>query len=296
MKRTFLARAGASCGALVVVAALAVAAALPSLAVGTDDPAAKAAEPVSGAAVSTPYATITAGGGSCGLNVGLAFDGTRLLVSCNGDSRIDAVSPSTGALIQTYNPPGLSNLGALAWDGARSLLYGCSVDQDVMKIDLVANTSTKLFTSTGCFDGLAYDGSDDSFWTSDDASHTITHYTYTGSVISTHDFGSELGGPGNSGIAVGGPTLYLANNGGSQIYTSDKAFASVVLFATLATRLEDMECDNVTFASQNADVMWVIDAYDRTLSAFSIPVGSCGFGGAAPAAPEPIVIQPTFTG
>jgi hypothetical protein len=120
--------------------------------------------------------------------------------------------------------------------------------------------------------------------------------------MGSHNFGSELGGSGNSGIAVGGATLYLANNGGSQIYTSDTAFSSVVLFATLATRLEDMECDSTTFTGQASDAIWVIDAYDRTLSAFSIPVGTCGTGGVAPPsppsppAPEPVVIQPTFTG
>jgi LPXTG-motif cell wall-anchored protein len=94
--------------------------------------------------------------------------------------------------------------------------------------------------------------------------------------------GSDLGNTRNSGIAVGGSLLYLANDGGSQIYTAPKNFATPpALFATLATRLEDMECDNVTFSAQNKTVMWVIDAYDRHVNAFVIPNGSCSFGGGA---------------
>jgi hypothetical protein len=302
---------GRLAGLLTVVAvAMFVAAPFSGADTSTTDPASRDQQPVSGAAVSTPYTTVTAGGGSCSINVGLAFDGSRLLVSCEDDSRIDAVSATDGSLAQTYNVPGLSSLGALAWDGPRNVLYGCSNYNDVMKIDLVANTATKLFTSNGCFDGLAYDGTDDTFWASPDANSTITHYSYSGSVLGTHNFGSELGGSGNSGIAVGGATLYLANNGGSQIYTSDKSFTTVSLFATLSTRLEDMECDNVTFASASTTVMWVIDAYDRTVSGFEIPPGSCGFGGvaptpppttappttAAPAAAPATVLQPRFTG
>jgi hypothetical protein len=249
----------------------------------TNDPSSQN-PPVSGAAITPPYHTVTAGGGGCSVNVGLAFDGSRLLVSCESDSRIDAVSPTDGSLLHTYNIPGLSALGAMAWDGSRNVLYACSGEEDVMKVDLVAGTATKMFTSNGCFDGLAYDGSDNTFWASPDANQVITHYDYSGRVLSSHTFGSELGGSGNSGIAVGGSTLYLANDGGSQIYTSDKAFSSVTLFATLATRVEDMECDNVTFQSAGTTVMWVIDAYDRTVTAFSIPNGSCGFGGLPPSA------------
>ena len=50
-------------------------------------------------------------------------------------------------------------------------------------------------------------------------------------------------------------------------------------------RVEDLECDNVTFSSQGKQAMWVQDAYDRVLKAVEIEPNLCGFGGLPPAAP-----------
>ena len=236
-----------------------------------------------GAATGDTLRTISAdqSGTACvggGIGVGLAFNGTNLLVSCYFDSTVVAVSPANGAQMigGVHVIAGASSLGALAWDSGRNVLWACSGFSTIGTIDLSTNVFTAAFGSADCFDGLAYDASDDTLWASPDASMPINHYSVTGTLLGS--FTTSLGGYGNSGIAVGGALLYLANNGGSQIYTSDKAFSlPPVLFASFPARIEDLECDNVTFAPLGA--MWSKDAYDTTLNAFEIPAGSCSFGG-----------------
>jgi hypothetical protein len=220
------------------------------------------------------------GGDVFALGVGVAFDGTNLLLSCYNDSTVTAVSPANGAQVAVHVIAGASSLGALAWDNGRGLLWACSAFSDVGTIDLSTNAFTFKFTSAGCFDGLAYDGSDDSIWTSPDASSPVSHYTAAGAFIA--DFPVSLGGFGNSGIAVGGTLLYLANNGGQQIYQVDKSFSPApVLFAEFPRRIEDLECDNLTFAGGATPkaAIWSVDAYDNILNAWEIPNGACLFGG-----------------
>ena len=138
-------------------------------------------------------------------------------------------------------------------------------------------------------DGLGYDGADDTVWASADASNTLVHYSTAGAVLGT--FTVNLGGYGNSGIAVGGPELFLANNGGSQIYRSNKTLTSTTLFATFPVRLEDLECDDRTFSGQGVGAIWSIDAYDRDLRAWEVQAGVCGFGGVAvPVMPWPAML------
>jgi uncharacterized repeat protein (TIGR01451 family) len=211
------------------------------------------------------------------VGVGIAFDGTNLLVSCYNDSTVTAVSPVDGSQVAIHTIFGASSLGALAWDNGRGLLWACSNFDQIGTINLITDVFTPVFTG-GCFDGLAYDGSDDSIWASNDAAPTTEHYTIGGALLSSHAWGGSLGGCGNSGIAVGGPLLYLANDGCSQIYTSPKDFSSApAFFATFPRRLEDMECDNIDFPGFGA--MWSKDAYDNILNAWEIPDGSCIFGG-----------------
>ena len=212
-----------------------------------------------------------------GVGTGLAFDGTNLLLSCWDDGNIVAVSPVNGSHVATHAITGRTNFEALAWDNGRKLLWACTDQANVGTINLVANTFTPKFSTDGCTDGLAYDSSDDSIWASADAAGTVYH-SIAGAVIASYPV--NLGGSGNSGIAVGGPKLYLANDGGEQIYTVDKAFSSSpALFAEFPRRLEDLECDNVTFAAQGKGAIWSNDAYDNILNAWEIPAGSCTFGG-----------------
>ena len=161
-----------------------------------------------GAATGDTLRTISAdqSGTACvggGIGVGLAFDGTNLLVSCYFDSTVVAVSPVNGAQMigGVHAIVGASSLGALAWDSGRNVLWACSGFSTIGTIDLSTNVFTAAFGSADCFDGLAYDASDDTLWASPDASMPINHYSVTGTLLGS--FTTSLGGYGNSGIAVG---------------------------------------------------------------------------------------------
>lgn len=229
----------------------------------------------------------------CGINDGIAFDGRDLLVSCvdnhgDGHTLIDYIDPADGSLVNALTVPKHNGFAAIAYDAGRKKIWACdapngnSVDQaDIYLINPADGSSAKQFTvADSCWDGLAYDASDDSLYVSADQSYDVYHYTASGELI--HEYtrvGALLGQFGNSGIAVGGPNLYLSNADGNQIYTVPKDFSSSKLLATESLHLEDMECDSVTFAPK--DAIWVISAYDRTLNAYQIPSGSCGVGGQA---------------
>jgi len=245
-------------------------------------------------------------GNHAGIGVGIAFDGTNLLISCYTDNTVTKVSTLGVQIEPPHVIAGATFLGALAYNGANGDLYGCSDFNKVGKITLgpplsgtgtfamVFDTSTISFVpvggsgnGSGCFDGLAYDGTGTpSIWASGDVSPTTEHYTLLGGAIK--QFTNSLGScpsntfGGNSGIAVGGANLYLSNNGCSQIYTVNKTSYSSTLFASFPARIEDMECDSVTFAPAHGAI-WSIDAHDNILNAWEIAPGLCAFGGGAPA-------------
>lgn len=239
-------------------------------------------------------ASINGAGDHANVGTGIAFNGTNLLISCWGDSSVAEINPLTGAQVGSLHIiAGATSLGALAYDGLNSVLYGCSGGNTVGTIVLGGtNTFTPIFNTalvdftglgggfgSGCIDGLAYDGTGTpSLWASGDVSSTTEHYTLAGAPIMKFNNGLT---PGNSGIAVGGANLYLANNGSSQIYTVNKTFTSSTLFASFPARLEDLECDSVTFAGapKFKGAIWSIDAYDNRLNAWEIPLGLCAFGG-----------------
>jgi 3D (Asp-Asp-Asp) domain-containing protein len=216
---------------------------------------------------------------SCNINTGIAFDGTNLLITCWQHNVIDVVSPVDGSLVTTVTVPGYYGLMAVAWDAGRNKLWACAEHDKVLLVDTSNGSSTLMFSGNFCTDGLAYDGSDDTLWVSADVAGTVYHLQTDGTVISANAVTGLTGNCGNSGIAVGGTTLYLANNGCSEIYGVLKDFSSSTLFASFPARLEDLECDDVTFAAQGVGAIWSIDAYDRAINAWEIPAGLCGFGG-----------------
>ncbi len=227
-------------------------------------------------------AVVTAGIPTCGVGTGVAYDGVNLILSCWGSNVLQRVNAATHLNSGAVTISGTSDLRALAWDGLRNRLWACQGDSFVVLINVGTGSvdlSVPGFPVVGCTDGLAYDGSDDTLWASPDANPFDYHYTTTGLLLGSFSNSGLIGSCGNSGIAVGGPNLYLANNGCSQIYTVNKAFTTSTLFATFPARLEDLECDGSTFSPKGA--IWSIDAYDRTLNAWEIQSGLCTFGGIA---------------
>ena len=225
----------------------------------------------------TACVSIDAAGNHGNVGTGIAFDGTNLLMGC-WDSTITVLNPANGAQVSHYTVAGASTLGALAYDAGRNVIWGCSSYSSVGTIDPGTHVFTFKFSTPGCLDGLAYDAKDDTIWTSPDATGSVTHTKADGTHLSTTSIPIN-----NSGIAVGGSTLYLANDGGQQIYTSPKDFSTpLVLFASFPRRIEDMECDDVSFAAAGKGAIWSMDAYDNVLNAWEIPAGSCSFGGGAP--------------
>ncbi len=234
-------------------------------------------------------ATATAGIPACGTGIGtgIAYDGTNLILSCWGSNTLERVNATTHLNAGPVTISGASDLGALAWDQARNRLWACESDGTVILIDVagavVDNVTQPSFGTGGCVDGLAYDGSDDSLWVSADVASSTCHYKLNPpaapTLLGCPSNSGLIGSCGNSGIAVGGPNLYLANNGCSQIYTVDKTFSSSTLFASFPARLEDLECDGRTFSPMNKGAIWSIDAYDRTVNAWEIAPGLCAFGG-----------------
>ena len=232
-------------------------------------------------------AASTAGIPACtsGIGTGLAYDGTNLILSCWGSNvleRVNAATHLTGGPVTITGLPFGDDIRAIAWDATRSRLWACNGSSQVVLIDVSTGTvdnSIPSFPVAGCTDGLAYDGSDDTLWVSPDAYPTTYHYSVVGGLLGSFSNVGLIGSCGNSGIAVGGPNLYLANNGCSQIYTVAKDFTSSTLFASFPARLEDLECDGNTFAPLGA--IWSIDAYDRTVNAWEIAPGLCTFGGLA---------------
>jgi hypothetical protein len=245
----------------------------------TVGPAAKAAD-------GTILRTITAQNYSCSVGTGIAFDGTNLLLSCNDNNKITAVSPLDGSFVTDYEISGIPSIGAIAWDRSNSVLWACGGfsgdDHIVYVIDLAKKEASEAFSGgPGCVDGLAYDATDNSLWLSPDVSPTVYHYKRFGELIQSYP--ANLGSCGNSGLAIGGRYLFLANNGCSEIYRADRADpAATELFGTYSARLEDMECDDVSFRTTRQAAIWSKDAYDAVLNAFELNPGDCGYGGAPP--------------
>ena len=240
--------------------------------------------PPAEAADGTILRTFTAEAEDCGVGTGLAFNGRELILSCNDHGMLDYVSPLDGHRLRQATVNGMSSIGAMAWDRGRNTLWACGGfsggDSSLYQIDPTTSTATFRFSVRGCVDGLAYDGSDDTIWASGDVDSAVGHYRAdTGEEIATIDVSGKLGECGNSGLAVGGQFLMLANNGCSQIFKSTKDLDEPAIFGSYPARLEDMECDDVSFAATGQAAIWTKDAYDTVLNAFELNPGDCGYGG-----------------
>ncbi len=265
---------------------VAILAAILALIVMLDKPPTAGA--VNGANLASFDAIVTAGIPPCasGVGTGLAYDVTTdsLVLSCWGSNvleRVDAVTHLNDGAVAIAGLPFGDDLNAMAYDSGRNRVWACNGHSHVVLLDLTTGTvdvSQAPIAVAACTDGLAYDGADDTLWVSPDVSGTVYHYDLAGLLIGS--FVATIGSCGNSGIAVGGAKLYLANNGCSEIYESNKDGTGSVLFASFAPfRLEDLECDNETFAPVGLGAIWSQDAYDRILNAWEIPADQCASGG-----------------
>ncbi len=226
---------------------------------------------------------------NCSIQTGIAFDGTNLIMSCWYNQTLDVLSPADGHLVKQLTIPSTSGgINAMAWDGQQNRLWACMGGSQVYRIDtsdpdgdgIVAPGEVEFrFTATDqCHDGFAFDGADRTIWTSGDVHSYVYHYTEGGTFLGNYYVAGILG-TGNSGIAAGGGKLYLANNGNSQIYVTNKPPTTGTLFATFPRRIEDMECDDITFRADGIAAIWQQDAYDRDIQAYAIEPGACPFGG-----------------
>jgi uncharacterized repeat protein (TIGR01451 family) len=237
---------------------------------------------------------------ACGLSLGVGFDGTDLLVSTTCDTTITRVDPANGNVRGTVNIAGVldGTIDAISWDAKDNLLWLADGSHNVYSAVLDKTTGTGVATlrfsaaSFGGFpltDGLAFDGTDDTIWYSPDVSATIFHFTETGVLLGTRP--GVLGSCNNSGLVVADATsLYMGNDGCSQIWFGDKAGTTTTFFASLSgKRVEDLECDNTTFAPKS--VIWSKDAFDYELNAFEVTAGQCAQGGVIPVGADVSIVK-----
>jgi len=226
-----------------------------------------------------------------------------LATSCFSDtggaerSKIFLLNPANGALVKTivtsFVPAG--GWGSIVTRPDRNDLLGCASNtSDGLAHDLYRiapdGTSTFMFSAAAGFDicdGVAWDAPDDTIWMSPDISDTIYHYSETGTLLGT--IPAPSGCP-NSGLAVGGSSLFASCDGVLTMYQLNKATGAVFTsFSTAGQRTEDLDCDPFTFGAMGGPggrtAMWSKDAFTSQLFAFEIPSGTCGPLGGPPTIP-----------
>jgi hypothetical protein len=204
-----------------------------------------------------------------------------------------STNPATLVHTITTSPTPSQGWGSLSLRGNRGDLLACGSltngSHPLYKININPGdgvpdgTAIFLFNSSGSHaicDGITWDSGDSTIFQSTDVSSTINHYSETGALLGT--IPSPSGCP-NSGLSVGGSSLFAACNGILTIHQIDKANGNIVRsFPSAGTRTEDLECDPITFSSMGKDAMWSKDAFTNQLFAFEIPAGTCGFAGGPP--------------
>lgn len=255
-------------------------------------------------------ATVTLPGNST-CNVGLAFDGTYVMAIDDGNcagSQIGIYTPPAGngaaTLVATKtvkdatgNPVAIS---AIDWDPTRGMLWG-GLANDVYLIDIgdptVSGDALATFQfnpnvgGIGLTDGIAWDANDDTLYYSPDVDLNVYQFSLgTGgnpplgtlmNTVTPKDANGVADGD-VSGVAIGaGNSLYIGRNGNAEIRRVDKSTGDFIsTFATTAGRVEDLLCDPVTYAPNEA--ILAKDAYSSLYEAFEVEPGTCPLAGSEP--------------
>lgn len=236
-------------------------------------------------------------------SAGIAFDGKELLLSCTESNLITRVDPSNGKKLGEYIVNGISLSGGFAgmsWDAQNNQLWVGSAQVTPQKIYTVTlDSTTKKGTATFRFthaqgggetwlSGLAFDPIDGTLWLGQGGQTKIYHYSQTGDLLGSFD-AAKFAPQGKTGLAVvSAAKLYVANDGKSQIFSVNKNGSSPLLFANVPAgkRVEDLECDSVTFAPKSA--IWSNYSFDNhELNAFEVPSGDCLTVEVSPPPPPP---------
>jgi len=228
-------------------------------------------------------------------SVGLGFDGT-LLYTPNGFSSNNLLLFQTNGL-PAGNLPLTCTIQNLSFDAGRGVFWAADGQFNIYQIDLAGNcvlqftiTAAQLIGDcdigfcAGLVDGIDYDERDDTIRFSPDASQRIYSFSATtGLLVGFFDVNDPpndvlpvCGFNYSSGIATGTSNiLYNAADGCQSIFKYDKD-TGVLLnsFPVPAQRNEGMECDNVTFANQGIDAIWVKDLVGP-ITAFAVPKDTC---------------------
>ena len=271
-------------------------------------PRAHASTPVEGALLADlgPLTGLNGMSSACGGGcVGVGFDGAFLYWLDFNAATLHKITAS-GSAVSDIPISGCMPT-VISFDAGRTKFWAAqgtniylvdasrSPAQCTLQFSVAGNLPGDCGISTGCLsrgpvDGVNFDGSDDSVWYSPDGSLIVYHFSTAGALLGSfrvdvppNDMAPQCGFNWNSGVAVGAANImYLSADGCQTIFKYDKSGHKLGFFVPFAsTRNEDMECDNVTFSSQNTDAIWVRDALSGHIRAFAVTRGTCAFGGGA---------------
>lgn len=254
------------------------------------------------------------GNGNCA--VAGTFDGTYYMtmqggfgVGCAGSTLQVFLPPaggngnatlvSTKSIVDGGGSP--VSISALAWDPSRSssgneMVWGAfanrvfliNIGDPTVSGNALATTQFAHNLSGGLIDGLAWDPNDDTLYWSRDATCCVWQFSLgtgvnppLGTLMNTVTSKNAAGQADGlvSGVVVGaGNTLYIGRDGAAEIRRIDKTTGDFISqFATTAGRVEDLTCDPITYAPNEA--ILAKDAYTALYEAFEVEPGTCPLPG-----------------
>jgi len=220
-----------------------------------------------------------------------------LVTSCFSSKASDRavlyfLSPTTGQVVTTLTTTksGKAFAPGNGWAGLvlapdQGVLFGCGDNGELYSIDysVFSPTPDGLVTAvpkpagtTSCT-GLAWDPSNKTLYQA--TGSNIFHFNMLGASPNPASF-LPPSGCAVSGLAVVGGVLQIACNGSTTMRRVNKLDGSALddhtTVAFQGGALSDLECDPVTFAGANVDVVWSKIVASNQIQAFRVPGGTCG--------------------